>query len=152
MFAVCRFRQSASPGFRTEEKMTFGTGSEKRIKRPIQRDIIAGSLVFIILVCVILSLQAYFVLSKVLSSRYEEIFEDVLLCADHMIDTDDLQECIRTKTPSEKYEYLQDRFDHMVDDFKLEHLYCIIASNTTITNVVSAPAKRNGQPERSTRP
>lgn len=118
--------------------MTFGTGSEKRIKRPIQRDIIAGSLVFIILVCVILSLQAYFVLSKVLSSRYEEIFEDVLLCADHMIDTDDLQECIRTKTPSEKYEYLQDRFDHMVDDFKLEHLYCIIASNTTITNVVSA--------------
>ena len=123
------------------EKMANDSGSKKRIKKPIQRDIIAGSVVFIVLVCVILSMQAYFVLSKVLSSRYEEIFEDVLLCADHMIDTDDLQVCIRTGTPSEKYEELQKHFDHMVDDFKLEHLYCIRASNTTITNVVSALSK-----------
>ncbi len=122
--------------------MSDKSSSGKKIKHPIQRDIIAGSVIFVILVCVVLSMHAYYVLTDVLTSRYEDLFEDVLMCAEHKIDTADLEECIRTRTASQKYEDLQEQFDYMVDDFDLEHLYCIIPSNTTITNVVSAVSQK----------
>lgn len=79
---------------------------KRRIRRPIQRDLAAGCIVFVILLCVVLSLQAYRVLTTSLTDRYESRFEETLLLLDDIIDAEDLQECIRTKEPSAEYEKL----------------------------------------------
>ena len=115
----------------------------KKIKRPIKADILIGSLVFVMLVCAVLSYEAYQIMRTSLTNRYEDVSEELLKTLDHMIDKEDLKECMRTEEPSEKYEELQEQMNYMVDDFELDHLYCITASNTTIKNVVSAVGKED---------
>ena len=117
--------------------------NNKRFKRPIQRVVITGSILFVIILCAVIILASHSVLQSALSDRYEEKFREILNYTESMIDVDDLKECIRTKQPSDKYIELQDQFDSMLDEFELDHFYCIIASNTQIWNVVTAVSKED---------
>ncbi len=117
--------------------------SEKRIKRPIQRMVITGSIAFVVILIAVLIFASNRLLQKALTDRYEDRFTEILTYTSSIIDVDDLKECIRTGQPSEKYEHLQMHFDYMLDDFDLDHFYCVVASNTTIWNVVTAVSKED---------
>lgn len=117
------------------------THTDKIIKHPIQRVAIAGSIVFVVLLCVVLSTVSFRILAVTMTERYEDKFNEILEYASGIIDADDLESCINSKEPSEKYIDLQEHYDLMLEDFELDHLYCVIVSNTTVWNVVSAQSR-----------
>ena len=73
---------------------------QKKIRRPIKADILIGSIVFVLLICAVLSYEAYRIMRTTLTTRYETVSEDLLKTLDHMIDKEDLKECMRTEEPN----------------------------------------------------
>lgn len=110
-------------------------------KKSIHRSLIRGVTEFIALLCLLLSLQSYMMISRPLYARYNDFLSDILLYVEHNTDADDLRECIRTGVPSEKYAELQSFLNGMIDDFQLYYLYiCIPVDDEvgTMINVCSA--------------
>ena len=113
-------------------------------KKSIHRSLLSGVAAFISLLCLLLSIQSYLMVSRALYARYEEQLANALTYLEHNIDADDMQRCIETGIPSEKYLEVQQLVNAMVDDFGLTYLYaCIPADDGTsaMTNVVSSTSE-----------
>ena len=113
-------------------------------KKPIQRSLLIGCTLFVLSLCFCLSLQSVLLFSSALYAQYDERLDHILTYIERNADMDDLAECVRTGTPSEKYADLQQLLNRMVDDFELAYLYSVIPVDDdigTMLNVVSATSE-----------
>ena len=109
-----------------------------RKRRPIQRSLIVGSAVFILLLCLLLSAQSYLQFSVALYRLTEARLSDVLGYVETRIDREDLRACIDSGVPSGKFEALQQEFNQIIDAFNLSYLYIYIPSGSGMICVISA--------------
>ena len=71
-------------------------------RRPLRRSIFIGCSIFIILLCLILSILTYTTYTGSLYKSYEERMTDIINYVETHIDVDDLSECVATGVESEK--------------------------------------------------
>lgn len=95
-------------------------------KRPLQRSLIVSCVVFLALMSVVMSTQIYVTFSRWYFAQYNENLTHVINGLQHIIDVDDLQECIQTRVESPKFKELQKDLNLYVDDYGLAYLYIII--------------------------
>ena len=110
-------------------------------RKSIQRSLLSGVAAFIALLCLLLSIQSYLMVSRALYARYDEQLEHVLLYVEKHLLADDLRRCIRTGQTSAHYGSVQRLLNGLVDDFGLTYLYICIPVDDgqgTMVNVVSS--------------
>ncbi len=110
-------------------------------KNPINRSILFGCMVFIMILSLLLSIYTHLAFSNALYAQYQARLRDVITYAEGCVDVDDLYECVRTGVSSEKRDTLQQEFNRMVDDFELTYLYVVIPVDDetgSMINVISA--------------
>ena len=95
-------------------------------KKPLKRSILIGILIFVLLLCAVLSAVQYCNYRTVLYSRYEVYIENLLRYVEGEIDADDLAECIRTGQESDKFRALQTVLDNIRDRVNIHFIYVII--------------------------
>ena len=110
-------------------------------KRPIQRSIIVGCAVFILVLCLMLSAQSYLQFSNALYRQCQLRLSEVISYVEDHIDEEDLNRCIIMRQTSEKYDELQELLNGMVDTFDLSYLYICFPSGNEMVNVVSATSQ-----------
>lgn len=113
-------------------------------KKPISRTALIYGAVCIVLLCILTSMQSAGMLRAALNRRYTAHLRDVLTHVEHVVDTDDLRDCLNSGVPSEKYMRLQHDLNYMVDDFELLYLYIMIPVDDglgTVMNVCSATSE-----------
>ena len=71
-------------------------------KRPIQRSIIVGCAVFILILCLMLSAQSYLQFSNALYRQCQLRLSEVISYVEEHIDKEDLNRCIIMRQTSEK--------------------------------------------------
>ncbi len=108
------------------------------VRRPIERSIVLGGTLLVLVLVVILSVISCLVLSSAVYERYDVKLKNVITFVENNADADDLAHCVKTGTHSQKYDELQRLLNGVVDDFELEYLYIVIPSKDTMTNVISA--------------
>ncbi|MBO4916056.1 MAG: diguanylate cyclase [Oscillospiraceae bacterium] len=92
-------------------------------KKPIGRSMLIFGSFFIVILCILMSIQSAGMLKRALLRHYNAHMSDVVTYIEHSVDIDDLQQCLRTRTPSEKYNQLQQQLNTMVDDYELLYLF-----------------------------
>ncbi|MBQ9458954.1 MAG: GGDEF domain-containing protein [Oscillospiraceae bacterium] len=110
-------------------------------KKPIGRTIMAYGSISVIVLCILTSLHSGGILDAAVTRRYISHLQSVLTYVEHVVDKDDLRDCLQSGQPSEKYVQLQQSLNYMVDDFELEYLYIMIPVDDgrgTVMNVCSA--------------
>lgn len=113
----------------------------KTVKNSLKRSILAGTVTFILLLCLVLSVVQFCTYKKMLYSRYEMYIEGVLRYVEQEIDVDDLAECIETGVESEKYKALQTLLDKARARLNIHFIYVIIPLNTEpVDNIVNVIA------------
>lgn len=95
-------------------------------KKPIRRSLLKIGLIFIAMLILLNIAQSAGMLRLALQRRYDAHLRDVIAHVEGELDMEDLEECIRTKVPSEKFDALQKEVNLMVDDFELIYLYICI--------------------------
>ncbi|WP_029674979.1 GGDEF domain-containing protein [Butyrivibrio sp. VCB2006] len=103
-------------------------------QKPLKRSIFIFTLVFITLLCVVLSVVSYKAYTNSLYKSYDKRMLDIINYVDTHIDIEDLSECVETKVESEKFKVLFAFMDSIMEDFDIHYLYII------------APAYENGSP------
>ncbi|MBO4799493.1 MAG: hypothetical protein J5489_02500, partial [Lachnospiraceae bacterium] len=83
----------------------------REIKRPLKRSFIIGCVVFVLTLCIGLSLINYSGYKGTLYGQYEDYLSNLLRYTAQKVDVDDLAECIRTGKESEKFKELQSFLD-----------------------------------------
>ena len=111
------------------------------IKKPIQRSLITGCAVFLLLMCLLLTVHARMQFNVALYRQCQGRLENVIEYVEQNLDKDDLRTCINTRATSEKYEELQALLNGMVDTFDLSYLYIAIPSGNAMVNVISATSQ-----------
>ena len=112
-----------------------------KCRRPIHRSLLIGYIIFTLLLCLILSFEAYFLFSSALYDHYDEKLREVISHVEYVIDADDMRECMRTGVSSPKRDDLQQRLNHMVDDFELFYLYVVYPEGELMVNLCSATSE-----------
>ena len=107
-----------------------------KIRKPLRRSLLAGTAIFIVLLCLALSVTQYVNYRKQLYGRYEKFIEGVLNYAAADIDADDLAQCIKTGQESEKYHQLQTELDTIKERLDIRFIYVIVPINTEPNNNV----------------
>ena len=110
-------------------------------KRPIQRSIITGCAIFLIILCLMQSAQSYFQYSNALYRQCQLRLSEIIRYVEEHIDEDDLYNCVVTERTSEKYNELQQLLNGMVDAFDLSYLYICYPYSSAMINVVSATSR-----------
>ncbi|MBE6908549.1 MAG: GGDEF domain-containing protein [Ruminococcaceae bacterium] len=111
-----------------------GKGNEKEelamptCKKPIRRSMMLYGILFIVVLAVLMSIQSAGVLKASIDELNYTHMKSIVTYVEHTTDADDLRECIRTLTPSEKYVELQERLNTMVNDFNVRFIYISIPS------------------------
>ena len=93
---------------------------------PINRSIVLGCAVLIIVLSLILSIQTNYAFTDALYDQYNARLRDVVTFLEHNTDADDLRECIQNVTSSPKRDELQRLVNQMVDDFETEFIYIVL--------------------------
>ena len=116
-----------------------------KIRKPLNRSILIGTIAFILILCVILGITQLYSDRRMLYARYEAYIESILHYVAADIDADDLAECMRTGVESEKYRALQTLLDQFRDRLDIHFIYVIEPLNTepkdNIRNVIAGVSK-----------
>ncbi len=115
------------------------------IKRPIQRSLISGCAVFILLLCLLLTVQSYLQFSVALYQQCQVRLKTVIRYVDEKLDRDDLRSCINKRQASVKYYELQALLNSMVEPFELTYVYICFPSGNAMINVASAATQAEQQ-------
>jgi hypothetical protein len=111
-------------------------------KKPLKKGIIYGCVLFIMVLCMVLSVVNYLSYREMLYERYEHYLKNVLHYAASGIDVDDLKQCMETGEKSEKYLQTQLFLDRLRENADIHFLYVIVPLNTeerdNIKNVIAA--------------
>ena len=94
-------------------------------KKPLGRSIAIGSLAFVALLCLVLSIVNYSTYKAGLYRRYESHIRDILNFTRSQIDVDDLAKCLKGKYKSSKFDALQKFMDSFKDSADIHYLYVI---------------------------
>lgn len=114
---------------------------QEKKKKTLSQSIVKGYLLFVLLLCCVLSSINYSVYERSLYTKYEASIIDILNLVRSQIDVDDLQECMRTGHKSEKFFQLQEFFDLFKDNVDIHYLYVIVPLNTNpVDNVMNVIA------------
>lgn len=105
-------------------------------KRPLKKSILAGTVLFILLLCVVLSVVQYNTYKTMLYGHYKAQIEGILYFAETDIDVDDLEKCIKTGVESDNYHELQKVLDRIKERMEVHYIYVIVPLNTEPTNNV----------------
>ncbi len=97
-------------------------------RKTLRRSMLIYGLIFLAILCVLMAAQSGGMLKASLDQRNYAHLRDIVTYVEHTTDADDLRECIRTRTPSEQYNELQERLNRMVDDFEVLYIYIAIPS------------------------
>lgn len=104
------------------------------VKKPLKRSIIAGCVMFVMVLCLMLGLLNYFVYSWTLYGNYEHFITNTLNYVAANIDVDDLEQCIETGVESEKFKQLQTLLDSVKENVTLDFIYIIVPLNANDTD------------------
>ena len=104
------------------------------IRKPLKRSILCGILLFIFVLCVVLTGVQHFTIRRSLYRQYKDRIRSVLNYAETRIDPDDLAECIRTGQESEQFRLTQTALDEIKEQTGVHYLYVIIPLNTEETD------------------
>ena len=118
----------------------------EKVKRPgrtIGRGMMIVGILFTSVMCLFMATQSLVLLKGALYQRYDVHVKDVLTHIENGLDMEDLQRCIETGEPSEKYLALQQDINRMVDDFELLYIYIGIPTHLddgrdVMINVISS--------------
>lgn len=106
----------------------------KNHRKPLNRSITIGCIIFIILLCVLLSIANHLLFTNYVYDDYQTYIRELLHVSLSQIDGDDLKDCIESKEESEKYKasllYMDNLMDH-IDD--IHYLYAVLPLNTNDT-------------------
>ena len=95
-------------------------------KRPLGISITIVFSIFMVVLTTILSLSAYFVMTASMYDRYNHQMESILSYIQSYIDDDDMAECAKTFTESEKYNETREVFDRFIDNYTdIHYLYIL---------------------------
>ena len=116
--------------------------TEKK-KQPLNRSITVGCIIFIIALCVLLSMANLRIYKNFVYSDYRDYIRDILNYTIPHIDGDDLQHCIETGEESPAYKqsllFMDDLMEHFSD---VHYFYAVLPLNTeergNIMSVLSA--------------
>lgn len=97
-----------------------------RNMKPMKKTILRGTILFILLLCAVLSGVQYESNKAMLYSQYEASIGGILQYAAAEIDVDDLAQCIRTGEKSAKYHELQTALDKIKERLDLHFIYIIV--------------------------
>ena len=114
-------------------------------KRPLGISITFVFAVFMIILTIILSLSAYLVMTASMYDRYNHQMESILSYIQSYIDDDDMSECAKTFTESEKYQETREVFDRFIDNYAdIHYLYILkpVDDAAKIRSVLSANSTR----------
>ena len=110
-------------------------------RKTLGKSIVIRFILFITVLCVVLSVGNYFGYRSALYQRYEDYITDLLHYVASEMDIDDMEECLQTGEKSEKYEQTQVLFDTIKDTHDIDYLYVIIPQNDgpvdNIMNVIA---------------
>lgn len=111
----------------------------KHHKKPLNRSITIGCILFIITLCVLLSFANLSMYKNYVYVDYRNYINDILDYTLSEIDGDDLKTCIDTVEESEQYKKALLFMDHLMDHFTdIHYFYAILPLNTEETgNVMS---------------
>lgn len=111
-------------------------------KRPMQRSLLLTCSAFMLLMCVVLSVRTYVAFTSWFYGQYNANLAHVIAGVEHIVDVDDLQECIRTGVPSPEFDRLQAILNEYVDDYELAYLYISIPqADGVMVSVCSATSE-----------
>lgn len=108
------------------------------VKRPMQRALIIGCMAFLLLLSGVMSVLSYRTFSSWFYQRYNSELAHVVKNVRDAVDVDDLQQCVRTGVPSQKFDELQRFLNYYVDDFELAYLYISYPEDGNMVSVCSA--------------
>lgn len=97
-----------------------------KYKKPLRRSLLAGIMVFILLLCVVLSVAQTIHYRDMHFSQYEHYIENMLNFIAGAIDVDDLKQCMDTGVESEKFQQLQKLLDHVRENVNVHFIYIIV--------------------------
>ena len=108
-------------------------------RRPLNRSITIGCVIFLLLLSVILSITNLTLHRNFVYQDYQTYITDILNYTKSNIDGDDLEECIKTETESEKYKKTLLFMDGLINNYHdIHYFYAILPLNTNETgNVMS---------------
>ena len=96
--------------------------------RPLNRSITIVAVVFIAILTIVLSFVTYRLYTDAIYERYQKQLDSIVSFAESYIDNDDMSECVRTLTESDKYREVQALFDNIVDTYKdIDYIYILTA-------------------------
>ena len=120
-------------------------------KRPLKKSILTGAVIFILILCVVLSVVQYNSFKTMLYSHYRSHIEGILHFAASDIDVDDLEQCIATGVESEKYMKLQKMLDKIKESLNIHYIYAVVPLNTepfdNIRNVIAGATRYENENE-----
>ncbi len=110
-----------------------------RSKQPLNRSITIGCVIFILVLCMLLSVANLTIYRNYVYSDYRSYIAELLDFAMAHIDGDDLKNCIETLEESDKYKETLRIMDEMMDHFKdIHYFYAVLPLNREDTgNVMS---------------
>ncbi len=116
----------------------------RRYRKPLNRSVFIGCIVFIGLVCISLGIISYLSYRSVLYRQYRSYIQDILDYNLANIDNEDLKKCTETQKESDKFYELREFMDTEMDSFDIHYLYALKPLNTNETgNVMSIISAEN---------
>ena len=103
---------------------------DKKTRSPLKGSILTGSILFIVLLCIVLSVVEYNSSQRMIYNQYETYMGSILNYVAEDIDVDDLEECINTGVASPKYYEVQAALDRAKERLPIHFIYIIIPLNT----------------------
>ena len=111
----------------------------KNHRRPLNRSITIGCILFIIALCVLLSMANLSIYKNYVYDDYREYIRNILDYSLAHVDGDDLKVCIETREESDKYKQTLLFMDDLINYFSdIHYFYSVLPLNTADTeNVMS---------------
>ena len=102
--------------------------------RPLKKTILTGTILFIVILCIVLNSVQYNSSKAVLYDQYQSYMGGILHFVAKDIDVDDLEKCISTGIESAKYKELQTELDKNKERLDIHFIYIIVPLNTNPTD------------------
>ena len=100
-----------------------------RHKKPLKKSILTGAVIFILILCVVLSVVQYNSYKTMLYSHYRSHIEGILRFAEAEIDADDMARCISSGEQSDIYKETQKALDKIKENLSVHYIYVVIPLN-----------------------
>lgn len=97
----------------------------KSYKNPLSRNIFAGSVIFLVVICTVIVSISYTFFNRTMMNYYKSHLTDIINLTLSNIDIEDLEQCIKTKEKSEKFEELTVFLDKVRQNYTLESIIIV---------------------------